>query len=276
MQALKHIAASLLLLFVVGAVSAQPLGDPPRDRAFDEISYGEAMSIPYDHIREADVFWEKRMWRVIDFREKMNLPFAYPKLPLAQVLVDLVKSGEASAYHPLDDDFSNELTPEAIENKLYRVDTITTYDLDTYEEITQVIESDFDPIWVTKLWVKEDWIFDEETSSMVCRIIGIAPVRELIDENSGLVIGDELMFWLYYPELRETLATKAVFNQFNDAVRMSWEDVFEMRMFSSYIIKESNVYDRTIENYATGIDAVLESERLKDKIFMFEHELWEF
>jgi gliding motility associated protien GldN len=265
-----------LLACLASPVLGQPLADPPRDRAYEELNFTERTAIPYDRIREADIFWEKRMWRVIDFKEKMNLPFAYPKLPLAQVLIDAVKSGEVTAYNPLDDEFKIPYTLDEVNGKLYRVDTISIFDPDTYEETRTPVESSFDAIWVTKMWIKEDWIFDEETSTIVCRIVGIAPVRELVDEASGLVIGDELMFWLHYPSMRDYLASKPVFNNFNDAVRMSWEDVFEMRMFSSYIIKESNVYDRTVENYATGIDAVLESERLKQKIFKFEHELWEF
>jgi gliding motility associated protien GldN len=257
-------------------VLGQPLADPPRDRAYEELNFTERGAIPYDRLREADVFWEKRVWRVIDFKEKINLPFAYPKLPLAQVLIDAVKSGEVTAFNPLDDEFKIPYTLDEVNGKLYRVDTISIFDPDTYEETRTPVESSFDPVWVTKLWIKEDWIFDEETSTILVRIVGIAPVRELVDEASGLVIGDELMFWLHYPSMRDYLASKPVFNNFNDAVRLSWEDVFEMRKFSSYIIKESNVYDRTVENYATGIDAVLESERLKQKIFQFEHELWEF
>ncbi len=276
MKTLHSILSFGLALCLAGPAVAQPLADAPRDRAYEEITFEERRAIPYDHLREADVFWEKRMWRVIDFKEKMNLPFAYPKLPLAQVLIDAVKSGEVTAFNPLSDEFDIPYTSEQVNGKLYRVDTITVFDPDTYEETKQVVNSDFDPVWVSKLWIKEDWIFDEETSTIVCRIVGIAPVRELVDEASGITIGDELMFWLHYPSLREFLATKPVFNNFNDAVRLSWEDVFEMRLFSSYIIKESNVYDRTVENYATGIDAVLESERLKEKIFKFEHELWEF
>lgn len=276
MKYLGKISALALLVIAGLQLSAQPLGEAPRDRAYEEITFEERRSIPYDNLREADIFWENRIWRVIDFKEKLNLPFAYPKMPLAQLLIDVVKSNEATAYNPLEDDFSIPYTSEELEAKLYRVDSIQVYDPDTYEETLQVIESEFDPVWVTKIWIKEDWIFDEETSSMICRIVGIAPVRELIDEASGLVIGDELMFWLYYPEIRSFLAKKPVFNPWNDAVRMSWEDIFEMRMFSSYIIKESNVYDRTVENYATGIDAVLESEKLKKNLFQFEHELWEF
>jgi hypothetical protein len=47
-------------------------------------------------------------------------------------------------------------------------------------------------------------------------------------------------------------------------------------MFQSYIYKESNVYDRNIQEYATGIDMLLESAKIKDKMFEFEHDLWTY
>jgi gliding motility associated protien GldN len=84
------------------------------------------------------------------------------------------------------------------------------------------------------------------------------------------------MFWAYYPELRDVLARKTTFNPLNDAARMSWEDIFEMRYFSSYIYKESNVYDRRIEDYMTGVDILLEADKIKNEIFNFEHDLWSF
>ena len=35
----------------------------------------------------------------------------------------------------------------------------------------------------------------------------------------------------------------------NDTERRTFDDVFHKRMFNSYIIKESNVYNRRIEDY---------------------------
>jgi hypothetical protein len=67
-----------------------------------------------------------------------------------------------------------------------------------------------------------------------------------------------------------------VFNEKNSARYITFEDIFEMRYFSSYIIKEDNVYDRYINAYTAGIDQVLESDRIKNEIFEFEHQLWEF
>ena len=62
----------------------------------------------------------------------------------------------------------------------------------------------------------------------------------------------------------------------NDAAPISWEDILEMRYFSSYIYKESNVQDRRLEDYLTGVDKLVEAKRIKNEIFNFEHDLWSY
>jgi hypothetical protein len=36
---------------------------------------GQKNRLDYEYVREADVFWKKEVWRIIDCREKMNLAF---------------------------------------------------------------------------------------------------------------------------------------------------------------------------------------------------------
>ena len=62
----------------------------------------------------------------------------------------------------------------------------------------------------------------------------------------------------------------------NDAERRTYDDVFWKRMFSSTIIKEANVFDRSINQYMIGLDALLEANRIKEEIFNLEHDLWEY
>jgi len=77
--------------------------------------------------------------------------------------------------------------------------------------------------------------------------------------------------------VRNTLANYEVFNRNNDAQRISFDDLFLQRRFSSYIVAESNVYDnRQISEYAIGKNALLESESVKEWLFNFEHDLWEY
>ena len=71
-------------------------------------------------------------------------------------------------------------------------------------------------------------------------------------------------------------ANADVFNLFNDAQRRTYEDLFQKRYFSSYIIKESNVYDRNVGEYARHMDALAESERIKEELFLLEHDLWHY
>ncbi|HOL74989.1 MAG TPA: gliding motility protein GldN, partial [Bacteroidales bacterium] len=144
------------------------------------------------------------------------------------------------------------------------------------EERDTVIVTEFDPSTVTRYRLKEDWIFDKQRSVLECRIIGILPLMVEFEPDGITEKGTRPLFWIYFNELRPYLIRYEYFNRLNDGQRITYDDAFAKRMFHSYIIKESNVYDRYINAYATGIDALLESERIKNDIFIFEHDLWEF
>ena len=271
---------SFVMFIVATAMYAQPTtpSAPRQDGIYKRTLLGTREIIPYDDIREADIYWEKRIWRNIDFREKINLAFTWPVDPFVQIVYDAVVSGELKAYSPLYDDFSEgtELPLEQIIIKFNRTDTTWILDEETYEEKPVIIKTEFDYQTVQKIQIKEDWVFDEETSTMVVRIIGLTMIRDRIDPTTGETLGSEPMFWIYYPDLRGIIIRHEVFNEKNSARYLTFEDIFEMRLFSSYIVKEDNVYDRFIENYTSGIDQVLESERIKQQIFDFEHNLWAF
>ena len=88
-------------------------------------------------------------------------------------------------------------------------------------------------------------------------------------------------FWIYYPEIRETLAKETVISDFNDVFPMTWYDLMENRMFSSYIIKTTNVLDLRLadkfdKSLDRDMDILLESERLKEELFNFEQDLWSY
>ena len=129
---------------------------------------------------------------------------------------------------------------------------------------------------IVRYVLKEDWFFDKQRSMLDVRIIGIAPVVLAINPESKEVVGLKKLFWLYFPECRKVFNNSFVYNPNNDAQRMSFDDLFRKREFSSFIEKESNVYDRSVGPNWTGIDALLESERIREEIFTFEHDLWHF
>ncbi len=242
--------------------------------------------VPYTHIREADVMWARRVWRTIDLREKLNHPLYFPTEPIndRKSLFDVIRQGlmvdgSITAYDPgpllTDDEFRKPLLRQQLEDMFTRMDTQYTEDLTTGDMMMVVQPINLESRDIKMYRLKEDWIFDKQRSTMDIRIIGIAPMKEIRGED-GEVRGYAPLFWLYYPECRYVFANWDVYNRENDAERRSFESIFWKRQFSSYITKWSNVYDRQINQYKTGLDALLEGEEIKQALFEFEHDLWNF
>ncbi len=123
--------------------------------------------------------------------------------------------------------------------------------------------------------MKEDWFFDKERSVLDVRIIGLAPVVYDKDDQ-GQVTGMKELFWLYFPHCRLIFNNYFVYNDKNDAQWMSFDDLFWKRRFNAYIYKQSNVYDRKVETYRAGVDALYESQKIKEEIRTLEHDVWSF
>jgi gliding motility associated protien GldN len=242
--------------------------------------------VPYTHIREADVMWARRVWRTIDLREKMNHPLYFPTEAIndRKSLFDVIRQGlmvdgSITAYSvgPVgtDDEFKKPLLAGELKELFTRLDTQYTENLESGDMDMVVQEINLESRDIMMYNVKEDWIFDKQRSTMDIRILGIAPMQEKRGED-GEIRGYSPLFWLYYPECRYVFANWDAFNRENDAERRSFEDIFWKRQFSSYITKWSNVYDRGINQYKTGLNALLEGEEIKQQLFEFEHDLWNF
>jgi len=279
----RFILISVLVLFAgvyYFPAVAQVIEAPPNVEPFQREAVPNSEPVPYTHIREADVFWGKTIWRVIDLREKINQPLYYPISPtngrrnLMTVLLDGLRENQIKAYDS--DQLSVQKTYEELMASLQSTDSVSMWrDYPPYEQYDTVITKDFKPEDVMMFRLREFWVFDKQRSVMECRIMAICPVIILYDDD-GEFKGTKPLFWVYFPEARKILAQNEVYNRHSDVERRSYDDVFFKRMFNSYVIKESNVYDRFINEYTTGLDALIESDRIKNDIFILEHDLWEY
>lgn len=294
--------------------------------------------IRYEHVRESDVVWSRRVWSFIDLREKINHPLYFPldtiitdnetnksewilnteRYSLWSIIRRHLLNGDITAYdvaHPLDimevkkdgDLFKYPIRPESGLN--YETDTIFRKALNdklsinsiTFESVKDENNEDViaylkwdetiqdsvpvfavDTVetfeWflsknIVQYKLKEDWFFDKERSVLDVRILGVCPVI-----YDGLKPGAKHrdLFWLYFPHLRPYLSRYYTYNEQNDAQWMSFDDLFFKRRFNAVMYKESNVYDRTVESYRMGADALMEAEKIKEKIRTLEHDVWNF
>lgn len=248
--------------------------------------------LTYEHIREDDAVYRQRVWREIDVHEKMNLPFVYKASEdngnqrFISILLNLIKNGEITAFDAnADDRFTTPITFKQIaEAMVGKPRTIQIPDFSVDPDGSKgimkdtTIQDNFNPDLVERYEIKEEWVFDKESSRMHVRILGIAP-EKTIYEADGSVRASFPIFWVYYPDTRPMLAKYEAYNGKNYGARMSWEELFESRMFSSRVVKSTidNPSDQFIAGYVKDpILQLLEGDNIKEKIFNYEQDLWSY
>jgi gliding motility associated protien GldN len=271
------------------------LGDTRKslrnDNAIERNLVKERIPLAYEHIREDDAVYRQRLWREIDVHEKMNLPFMYKadedngNQRFINILLGSIKSGELTAFNPTDDRFTTPITIREISKTLVgEPQTISLPDWSKDPDGSlgimkdSIIVNEFNAEEIEKYWIKEEVVFDKESSRLHVRILGVAPLKT-IKNADGSFRAVTPMFWVYYPDMRPLLARYEAYNGKNFGARMSWEELFESRMFASRIIKSTldNPGDQFIEAFIKDpILRLLEGDNIKEKIFNYEQDLWSY
>ncbi|OQP66816.1 hypothetical protein A3860_00135 [Niastella vici] len=262
-----------------------------NDNAIERNLVKDRTPLAYEHIREDDAVYMQRVWRELDVHEKMNLPFVYKaegdqgNQRFIYILLNAIKNDSITAFSADDDRFTTPLPFQEIVKGLVGTPTIIQVpdlvkDPDGSKGIMRdtTIVQEFNPDKIERFWIKEDWVFDKESSRMHVRILGIAPVKTVMNDD-GSYRDATPIFWVYYPDLRPIFAKHEVYNGKNFGARMSWEELFESRMFASRIIKSTvnNPNDEFIRGYIKDpILALLEGEDMKERIFNYEQDLWSY
>lgn len=275
--------AIVAILQFVGAVDANAqilLGLP-----YEKTHTVNRTPVSYQHERESDIMWSKVVWRRIELSERANQHFFYPTTPqdgrmsLIDVLLEGIHTQGLTAYQENgSDEFGSMLTENEVHTQMGATQKpVTVVGLDGNSS-SAIVPVPYNSSEVKSYLVKEVWFYDKQRSVMDVRIIGICPIRTYYrdDDYDHLIPIQKKTFWVYYPEARRILANAECFNAHNDAGRLSYEDVFQKRLFSGYVFAESNIYDsRLISEYSRGEECLLEADRIKNTIGNFEQDIWE-
>ncbi|MBK9176467.1 MAG: gliding motility protein GldN [Flavobacteriales bacterium] len=220
---------------------------------------------PYAQLREADVAWERRVWRAIDLSDPANAPLRMPTgapgcLSLMQVIRHgLRNEGGIMAYDPGPDGKDDAFRKLMARSALLR-------ELDTLDTLPASV--------VGRFAIKEDWIFDRACSRMEVRIIGIAPLVE-VRGPEGELRGYRPLFWLYYPECRQLFAWWTAILD-GDEKRISFEELLDQRRFKGTVTRVSDMSGRAVNAAATSVDALLRSEDVRRQLEEIGFDLWHY
>ena len=276
---MKKVLLSILAMVALALASnAQSVidaddGRNPNDFYQKGIVVGKR-AMPYPFLRESDVVWQTTIWRKIDFNESFNQFFYFPfeaeksnqgRINLINLVLQAVKNGSFEIYE--DDDMK---VPQDVETALAQTRSRSTREKEVGEdewgepiiEIDTAYE-DLDPAKVKMAQLKEYWYIDKQDTRQKVRIVGMTfqYTKDVIKAGEA---GEQTdwTFWIPmdFMTVRQVLVNANAYDENNDVAERSYDDVFVQRYFDSYVTRESNVHNREITTYLTGVDAIYESQ----------------
>ena len=267
--------------------------------------------------RTEDVVWSRLIYRVIDMRYKQNYQLYFPVTSadpqsrnLFKVMLDAIvdgmpvyeKSQEPGDIKPrLETPLAKDQIPGLLNTDREGIsdgDIATSdYMLIHYDSVTDKMSFN-DYMYQQyvrnqlKFMILEVVFFDKHYSRLFSKIIAIAPMSSEDIEGEDTPITDALYqsirFWVVYDDFRPYMARQYMIPQNNDSKRVTFEQFFAQKLYTSYIIGDSNMYDRMLAEAATrGRDeqedkAIIEKElkkeqqRIENELMTFELDLWEY
>ena len=256
---------------ILNAVSPEEIGI----QNLDQIQSDQDSFLDYDYIDDRDILWSRIVYEKIDLNERLNFPLLFPindetyernRKSLWRVLKEnILNKNITKLYFNRNDNFKDPMTYKDIMEVISLSEEINGVVMEP-----EVIKS----IDISAYRVKGMWYFDKRQGEMRYRLLGIMPIGKNIKDDDGKNNTD--LFWIWYPSIRKILHKELVFNDQNNANRISFDQLLVSRRFSSYIYKTDNIYgDRAIKDYKNpGLESILESERIKKEILDFEQDMW--
>ena len=247
--------------------------------------------------RADDVVWSRIVYRVIDMREKQNFQLYFPMRAndeyksLFKLMLDAICKGvPAYRRNPRDivPSFSDSVRLDGEElskvfaydnnpdNNLIQVDPVTKESKIGNDQYYNYVKNQF------KFLIQEIIFFDKHTSRMYSKIMGIAPLYALHPDNSQSknpfkFFQESVLCWFAFDELRPYLARQYVIPNGNETQRLTYDEFFAQKLYSTYLLGDGNMFNRTLLESELNPEKIRkEQNRIETEILNFEEDLWEY
>lgn len=247
--------------------------------------------------RADDVVWARVVYRVIDMREKQNYQLYFPMRAndeyrsLFRVMLDAICKGvpvykrNAREIKPV---FADSLRLEgdelskafaydnSAENNLIEVNAVTKEAKVVGDQYMNYVKNQL------KFLIQEIVFFDKHTSRMYSKTMAIAPLYALHPDNtqsnkSFKYFQESVLCWFAFDELRPYLAKQYVIPNGNETQRLTFDDFFAQKLYSSYLLGDSNMFNRMLLEYEVNPNKIRkEQNRIETELLNFEEDLWEY
>lgn len=257
----------------------------------EQIANDNNQFLQHGFIDDRDILWSKIIYEKIDLSERINFPLLYPtndalykdeRKSLWRIIKEaILQDSISNVYDPSNDNFTTKISIDSVKSQINSKEVVNG----------QVAFKQLESADIRSYDIKGIWYFDKRMGEMKYRLLGIRPVgkdinasadpdlseeeQELNEEN----IANTPLFWIWYPDLRPILHREKVFNERNNALRITFDQLLTARRFNAYIYKVDNVHeDRTISTYLPKDPflQMLESNRIKEEIRNFEQDMWNY
>lgn len=264
----------MLICFLTGSISSDLLGQRRnirfedhffRKRVVNRIDLGEKINRPLIQA-QSEIYATSQDYRyrglvvalLNGLKEGKYIAYEPEKLNQALSYEDILARIQDFDYLPEEEYIEDELTDEFPSDEWITEEPIE----DDFPEAEGIVEDgdiDYAPFEAVIQFV-EDRIFDKNRGEMVYQIDHI----QLIWSDPGEALPEKYLASFRYEDVYETLNEVQWTNRFNDAESRTLAEIFDLRLFNSYIINVSG----------DGVKDLPEAERRRQALVEYEHHLW--
>jgi len=263
--------------------------------------------------RRDDIVWSRVVYRILDMREKQNSQIYFPITPteryksLFRVMLEATVNDTLKPYEKKEFDIQPAWSKEpickdklsdffvicdwdSVNSKIRKTPLVIKNKITNKPEISQYAYADYASKQL-KYIIQEIVFFNKHYSKMYTKVIAIAPIfiyNETNVTNMNVMgrskAGDavwnffqnSVVCWYLYDELRPYLAKQLIIPNGNENQRLTFDDFFSQRLFYSYLLGDSNMFDKMlIQTYKDPVSIRREQQRIELELMNVEQDIWE-